>query len=1017
MKNKILYSVLFLLMFCTCHTYAQSEPGSISVSSIVSDTDGNPVENVEIFSDPAYAKTGADGQFTISVSPDALLIIKANGYQTVKLLAGDVQNMSNISLASNDLLYGKKINLAFRQSYQGDLTGAVTYVDADEILKYDETGASGLLSNRTLGMLGSNQIRGLGVNFDVGNIMTVSTQGTAAMVVVDGIPRELTYLRASEIESITVLKDANAAVLYGTAAANGVILVTTKRGEAYKKQADFKVTYGINKPMAFPKFLNSADYMEYYNQARRNDQLDAVFTDIDNYRSGDPYRYPNVDYFSRDYLRPFYRSFNAEGQFSGGNSVAKYYSNFGWNNQNTIYSFGEGKDSRTNEFHARLNGDLKINSWINTRLDGSVTFQNQVVPRISASDGYWAAARSIRPYEYTPLIPIDLIEPDNPVLESAKRIIDGKYLLGGSDAYRTTPIGDMYGAGESEIGFRNFSLGNQINFDFNQWIEGLTLNTNFGFDFWSGFSTTVANIYATYFPTFDNNNRITGLQKFNADEAATSPLIEGIALRRRFGYNLSLQYDKMFDDIHHITAILLGYGNTYKQSGDLQGSKFAHLGLHLGYIYNKRYMIDFSSAYVNSTRLAPGHRGGFSPTAGLAWVMSSEEFMSSADFIDYLKIRFSAGIIKSDLMTSNNSAPGYFWYDDNYGGSTSWGWGDGLRSRSSTIANRTRNFDMTFAERKDLNLGFESLLFGNRLGLEANYFLTLNEGMLVRSTNEYPSFLGTFVPYENFENVKYQGFELGASYAEKWNDLSLRVGANLLYSVSVKTKVNELRAYPHLNRVGTPHDGYWGLVSLGFFENQADVDNSTPQVFGGTVREGDLKYQAQKENGRIDTDDEVLLGRWQAPWSGGINFTLSYKKISLFVIGEGRSGAKPFKENNYFWLEGTRKYSEVALNSWTPETRNTAVYPRLSSQSNPNNNRRSTFWQYNADYFEISKIQLNYQMPELLTSALHMKSLDVFAYVTRPLILAKEKEMRLIQTGNSGGLNYRSFVFGLKVSF
>jgi len=215
---------------------------------------------------------------------------------------------------------------------------------------------------------------------------------------------------------------------------------------------------------------------------------------------------------------------------------------------------------------------------------------------------------------------------------------------------------------------------------------------------------------------------------------------------------------------------------------------------------------------------------------------------------------------------------------------------------------------------------------------------------------------------------------------------------------------------------GKPIGQRFGLEAEGFFKDNSDITKTPVHTFF-PVRPGDLKYKPQKDDIRIDDDDQVLLGRWQAPWTGAVNLILTYKKLTLFLQANAQQGANGFKESNYFWVEGNRKYSEVVLNSWTPETKNTATHPRISTAANPNNHRRSDFWMYKTDFFEVNKVQLTYQLPQYIAKTVFMKRLDVFSYVTRPLIVASERQMRVLATGNSSSFNSRSFVIGVNAAF
>ena len=285
---------------------------------------------------------------------------------------------------------------------------------------------------------------------------------------------------------------------------------------------------------------------------------------------------------------------------------------------------------------------------------------------------------------------------------------------------------------------------------------------------------------------------------------------------------------------------------------------------------------------------------------------------------------------------------------------------------------------------------------------------------MVRPTSAYPGFFSDFVPYENYEKDRYQGVELGLTLNKTWGDWNLYTGFNLLYSSSTRLKVNEFYENAYQYRKGHPKDATFGLESLGFFQNQEEIEQSPRQSFG-TVRPGDLKYKDQNGDDKIDGNDEVFLRRWQDPWSGGLEIRLSWKNLTLFILGEGRSGSKNFRESSYYWMDGTDKYSEIALQSWTQETKNTAKYPRISSQSNSNNLRRSSFWLYKNDYFNLERVQLNYAMPQSVTKALSMHDLIISLNATDLFQLAKNRRIRELRVGNEP--YYTVYSLTLKANF
>ena len=381
MKKKYHIILAFLgaiTLFISNTGYAQKEK-LITVESVVVNEDGNPVENAHVFGGKALTKTDENGKFTFSVESDVKVIVEAQGYESIMLTPAEVKSRVKIDLKKSKFMYETedKVNLGFRTAFKGDVVGAVSKLNTTDINTYDnQIWIDDILTGRTLGMLGSNNIRGVGIGINVADITGTGLNSGNALFIVDGLPRDIQSIRMTEIESVTVLKDANAAVLYGSTAVNGVILLTTKRGEAYKSRSDFSVNYGISTPRATPSFLNSADYMTYYNQARKNDGLTPQFDDatIENFRSGNMYRYPNVDYYSEEYLNSSKNYFDLLSEFSGGNEVAKFYANMGWYSAGSIINFGEAANARNNIFNVRGNVDLKINDWIKTSIDGASTF-------------------------------------------------------------------------------------------------------------------------------------------------------------------------------------------------------------------------------------------------------------------------------------------------------------------------------------------------------------------------------------------------------------------------------------------------------------------------------------------------------------------------------------------------------------------------------------------------------------------------------------------------------------------
>ncbi|MCK9412599.1 MAG: SusC/RagA family TonB-linked outer membrane protein [Prolixibacteraceae bacterium] len=998
---QILIFLSFVLLFSPTRVGAQKlkKENIITIESVVKDEKGNPVEGAIIYGNEGgiVAKTDASGKFSISVSEQTVLLIESEGYEPATFRSGEYQNLKELTLKSSLFMHNEKdvVNIAFGKVKKGDLVNAVSLLKPADILQYDNIQSiAEALSGRVPGLLGSSTIRGLG----------------SALFIVDGLPRDINTINVAEVDQITVLKDINSSMLYGNAAVNGVIQITTQRGQAYKKQVNVSGFYGILTPKALPKYLSSADYMELYNEAKVNDGLAPQFdaATIANYRTGNPYRYPNVDYYSKEYVRnvkPFSRVMT---ELSGGNNVATYYSNIGWDQSGSLLDFGVGKSAQQNRFNIRGNVDMKINNWVKSSLDAVAVLNNNKGP----VGNYWSEASTRQPHLFAPLIPISLIDSENALLKGRKNDVGGIYLLGGTSSYLTNAIANGYSGGVNENIQRTFSFNNRIDFDLKRFVEGLAFHTNVSFDFYGIYDLAINNSYSVYAPVWNAAaDAIVSLTKYGADTRTGIQNVGNSSFRRRFGFYGMFDYNRTFGGVHHISSSLLGYGNKFKVQNDIQGNKNLNLGLRLGYNYKNKYMLDFSSAYVNSVKLPEGNRGAFSPSLGLAWVISSEDFMSSLSTVNYLKLRLSGG-----LMNSDSGIDGFYYYDDSYttSGSYSWYEGSSTTLNQGVVSSHGVNSRLGFEKRNELNFGFEGILFDRQLSVDANFFTSVYYDQIIRPQTKYPSFYTTYIPYENFESNSYRGAELGLSYNRSFGDFSFIIGANALYADSKVLKRDEIYANQYQYSVGRSVYSRFGLIADGLFMDASDIADHAIQSFG-TVKPGDIKYVDQNLDGVIDANDVVKIGLWQAPFSYGVNLKVSYKNFTLFAKGVGSIGGDGYLNNNYYRGDGNNKYSEYILNRWTEATKTTATLPRLSSLANTNNYYASTFWLYRNNYFIVDRIQLTCEMPEKIARMLKMRNLTFHANASNLLTISKYKNFSDLSIGSEP--YYRSFSLGVKIMF
>ncbi len=1014
--NRLQTFVLSGFVLFGSHILVDAQTKEKPISGTIVDAQGNPLKGVTVYNHKGKSVVSDSlGNFEIDARRELSLLFEKDNYNKklipVSEFTGQITLEESEPFASEDNL----IKMGIITKYQREMTGAVSLISPKDHLTYDHTQyVRDYIQGMLLGVQGYDNIRGLG----------------NALFVIDGvIGRNPDILNMDEIDQITVLKDANAIALYGNQAVNGVIIINTKRGQINKRIANVNIRYGIKEPLALPKYLESAEYMELYNEARVNDGLEPLFDAdlIEKYRSGNnPYRYPNVDYFSDEYLRSYTSRTDIVSEFSGGNERSQFYVNMGWNYDQSLIKLNPDVNAGANRFNIRGNIDFKINDFISSSLDAVAIVSNEK----SALTNWFANASSIKPNAFAPLLPVSMMV-DTSIAGTMKNqieaanIFDGM-LLGTSQVYQEdSPIASTLAGGYQNSNFRSTQFNNSIDFNLDRIVKGLSARTYLSFDFYDAYNIFIQNDYQRYQPNWMGDS-IVSLTSFGSIDRRS--LVEEVSTDgfiSRIGFYGLLNYKKSLNENHFINTTLLGYVNSQKQTGIIQADKNSHIGFQFSYIFRNKLFADFSSAYVHSIKLPEGNRGGFSPTLGLAYILSEENFMKSISFINFLKIKASAGIIKSDLGINS-----YFLYKETYTQGSWFSWAENAYNNTTRNISQGANDKLTFEDRVDLNIGIESLLL-NSLQLELNYFRTNHDNQLTKLGAEYPSFYSEFSPYYNYNKDSYTGFELGANYLKTVNNFSFNAGFNLLYCISEVKKRSEIYNYDYQYRVGKPVDAFFGLVDDGFYSQDDFVINeggnlvlkeNLPVPAFGRVQPGDIKYIDQNEDGVIDANDEVFIGQWQQPWSFGINLKLTYKQLSLFVLGIAQTGGDGLLHSwgdnplydNYYWVDGTDKYSEIVLNRWTPETANTATYPRLSSISNRHNFRPSTFWLYDNSFFDIKRIQLTYELSDKICKKLNMKALSVNIAAVNLLRIAENKKYQQLNIGSQP--QYRYFTLGLRTS-
>lgn len=897
------------------------------------------------------------------------------------------------------------VNVAFQKVHKKDLMGGVSSINMIELTD----------KNYNTYSLSNLQAHVGGYNGELWN------QGDA-LVLVDGVPRDASNVLPTEIEQITFLKAASAVVLYGSRAADGAILITTKRGRNDGLKVSVRGDATLFVPKRYPKYLGSAEYMTLYNEALENDGKSAVYSDEDiyNYASGkDPYRYPNLNFFSSDYLNKTYQRYDGNVEISGGGSFAHFYTNIGLYHLNDLINFGEGKNNGTTRLNVRGNIDLKLNDWVSGWVDAAASFYSARNDNAS----YWSNSATLRPtsqYPLTPLIPISMIESNDEssqtLIANSSNVVDGKYLLGGTQSIQTNPFAAMYAGGYNTYNSRQFQFDCGINMDLGSVLKGLSFKTMFAVDYSTGYTTTISNSYAVYEPSWNDysgTDLVSSLTKYGTDKKTGTQTTSGSSSTQTILFNAHFDYNRQFGP-HGLSAMLLCNGYQQTISGTYHRTSNANLGVDLNYNYLGKYYADFSGAAIHSAKLAAGHRNAFSPVGTLAWRINQENFLKEVSWIDDLKLNLSYGLVNEDIDIED-----YYMYDDVFTSTgTWWGWSESANSMQTSDSQRGGNDDLTFVKRKEFRIGLDAKVFDGLLTLNTNFFNVCTDGLLTTPSNIYPSYfvtywpVSTFLPYVNYNNQRRTGIDFTLDAHKKLGDFDLDLGLTGMTYTSRWTKYSENVQYDWLKYEGAYTDAIRGYECLGFFQDEDDVANSA--VINSNTKPGDLKYKDENGDGIIDSKDAVVLGHWSSDFYFGVNFTAKWRNFTLYMNGTGQCGGKGIKNNSYEWVYGSGKYSDVVLGRWTKETASTATYPRLTTEGSELNFVTSSFWIYSTTAFRINKVQLTYDFPLHLFHSSFVKGLSVYMSGSDLLTIAHER--KYMETNVGSAPQTRSYNLGVKVN-
>lgn len=843
-------------------------------------------------------------------------------------------------------------------------TGAVSSVKGNELKSFVPNIAN-MLNGQIPGLVVQQWGCEPGADSPAMNARGVNTygSGTGLFIVIDGFQSTEAYfqqLTPQEIESITLLKDASATAIYGSKGANGVLLITTKRGTSDKIKINFSIQSGFQQPLRLPEFLGAYDYATLYNEALVNDGKSPFYTpmDLEAYKTGnDPIFHPDVDWYGT-ILRKAAPITNYNFTASGSNEYFRYFVLLNVLDDRSLYrKAGNVSDFSKNGTYTRYNFRTNIDVKLSKRLQGAVTLGGTIEDKTNPgtsenTSGMFDLMSSIAPNAF-------------PVYVST-----GMY--GGNSMY-SNPLGDLMQTGYTSYNGRSLQAIFQLKGDLGFITPGLSVNGAVGFNTYFKSYSKKSRQYARYsvdrdnadeiiYTTYGQNTSLAG------DESSSSQW-------RDYSLQASLNYNRTFNGLHNIDAIYLGSYNDYVVTGTDLSYKNIAMGGRVTYSYDKRYIGEFSFGYNGTENFPKGHRFGFFPAGSLGWILSNEAFLKGNPILNYLKLRASYGIV------GNDNIGGIRYMFDQYYDGYGYHLGNSNNVQDGLVQGKLANPDVTWEKEKKFNVGFEATLV-NKIDVSFDYFIQKRSNILSQPYRTVPDYLGISRLDINIGKVGNKGLETSIRYnGIGKKDLTYFVETSLWYAKNkVVYNAEAIQENEYLYGTGRIVGQPFVLEAIGFFKDEDDILKSPTQTFTD-VRPGDIKYKDQNKDGKIDSNDYYPIGYTSMPQiTLGLHGGITFKGFDMDIFFQGAANRTVYCGGKYYHaFQNDAKVSSIALGRWTPETAETATYPRLSSENNLNNYQASSFWQKNGNFLKLRSLEIGYTLPFQLSRKINLEKVRIFA--------------------------------------
>ncbi len=1007
--------------------------------------------------------TDMDGKFTLKLPyAEAPLVFSYLGYQPQEIVPGAKKELT-VLLQEDTKALQEVVVVGYTKQRKETMIGSVATITTKDLTQSPTANINNALAGRLPGLI-VNQYAGgePGVDQSELFIRGKATYGNqSAIVIVDGIERDMSYLAPDEIETFTILKDASATAAYGIRGANGVIVITTKRGKAAEKATvNLKASIGINQPIGFPEYLGSADYATLYNEARLNDAKMTgadisslnLFSQqaIDNFRRAKGDNSDGLGYDWDYYDFAFKPGLQEDVSLSirGGTDKVRYYvlANYFSQGGNYKYSNAGEYDSQTKftRYNFRSNIDININRYLSTRLDLGARITDRNAPGTTA--GRLMTICATQP----PYLPILVEENAHPQNEEYIQQ-NPRGMLYGDNIYRYNLLGELSRTGylNEKNTYLNGSFA--MNLDMEFLTKGLKAEVMFSYDasegrwinrkldtYKDGYREYPK--YATFMPIEGSDAYMAGGHYTGAYKTGNKYDIDQ-TIGNGFSHNASdgrtyiqarLDYNRLFSNRHEVTAMLLANRGNRTVNNELAYHSQGITG-RFAYYYNQKYLMEFNFGYNGSENFAPGKRYGFFPAGSIGWVVSEEEFMKKASWIDFLKVRASYGLVGSDNVSSR------FPYLAFYGGGSGYDFGNNFGTNvGGTSEGNLANANLTWEKARKLNVGIDFTTLNQRLALTIDVFYEYRFDIITDMNSDgimgYPDIVGKDAALQNLGEVSNRGVDIELSWNDKiGKDFRYYIRPNLTFSRNrLEYKAEVARKNSWRKETGKRLYENFVYVFDHFVADQEEADrlNKIGYQPWGQLIPGDVVYKDLDRNGVIDDEDRTAMGNPRSPeLMFGIPFGFQYKNFDFSVLLQGATkssillnGAAVF-DFPQFEQDKIGRVKKMHLDRWTPETAATAKYPALHYGTHDNNkNGNSSLFLYDASYLRLKNVEIGYNVSPKLLRKFHVQQARIYVQGLNLLTFDKLGDVDIDPETKSGdGASWypiqKVFNFGIDITF